>query len=55
MSQDVGISRTWYQISNSSLPGNASYHYLTPGIYTIVGGDEWGQDVILHFAVQSSH
>jgi len=25
--------------------------YFTPGVYTVVGGDEWGQLVILHFEV----
>ena len=26
---------------------------FTPGIYTVVGGDEWGALVILHFTVSS--
>jgi hypothetical protein len=30
---------------------NATFSNFTPGIYTIVGGDEWGALVILHFAV----
>jgi hypothetical protein len=30
---------------------NATFSNFTPGIYTIVGGDEWGALVILHFTV----
>jgi hypothetical protein len=30
---------------------NATFSNFTPGIYTIVGGDEWGALVILHFAI----
>lgn len=26
-------------------------HSFSPGIYTVVGGDEWGQLVLLHFVV----
>jgi hypothetical protein len=30
---------------------NATFSNFTPGIYTIVGGDEWGALVVLHFTV----
>ncbi|HUI91067.1 MAG TPA: carboxypeptidase-like regulatory domain-containing protein [Chitinivibrionales bacterium] len=30
---------------------NSTFNNFTPGIYTIVGGDEWGALVILHFTV----
>jgi len=30
---------------------NAIFSNFTPGIYTIVGGDEWGALVILHFTI----
>jgi hypothetical protein len=30
---------------------NAAFSNFTPGIYTVVGGDEWGALVILHFTV----
>jgi hypothetical protein len=30
---------------------NATFSNFTPGIYTVVGGDEWGALVILHFTV----
>jgi hypothetical protein len=30
---------------------NASFSNFTPGIYTIVGGDEWGALVVLHFTI----
>jgi type II secretory pathway pseudopilin PulG len=26
-------------------------HEFTPGVYTVIGGDEWGQLVLLHFVV----
>lgn len=31
--------------------GNASFHTFTPGVYTVVGEDPWGQEVVLHFQV----
>jgi hypothetical protein len=30
---------------------NASFINLSPGVYTIVGGDEWGALAVLHFTV----
>ena len=30
---------------------NGDYHYLSPGVYTLVGADEWGAVAILHFVV----
>ena len=30
---------------------NATFSHFTPGIYTVVGGDEWGVLAILHFTV----
>ena len=30
---------------------NAVQQYFEPGVYTVVGGDEWGKMVILHFTV----
>jgi hypothetical protein len=33
---------------------NATFSSFTPGIYTIVGGDEWGALVILHFTISPS-
>ncbi|HXZ30002.1 MAG TPA: hypothetical protein VEG43_02455 [Dehalococcoidia bacterium] len=32
-------------------PPNASFIHFTPGIYTVVGGDEWGALTVLHFTV----
>jgi hypothetical protein len=32
-------------------PPNATFSNFTPGIYTVVGGDEWGALVVLHFTV----
>jgi hypothetical protein len=53
MSQLVEIDGTWS--SNSTIPGRAICHELTPGVYTIIGGDEWGQIVVLHFRVRVSN
>jgi hypothetical protein len=33
---------------------NATFSNFTPGIYTVVGGDEWGALVILHFTISPS-
>jgi len=30
---------------------NASFSNFTPGVYTVIGGDEWGALVILHFTI----
>jgi len=30
---------------------DATLNIFTPGIYTVVGGDEWGALVILHFTI----
>jgi hypothetical protein len=30
---------------------NATFSNFQPGIYTVAGGDEWGQLVVLHFIV----
>jgi hypothetical protein len=32
-------------------PPNAVQQYFEPGVYTVAGGDEWGNMVILHFTV----
>jgi hypothetical protein len=31
----------------------ATFSNFTPGIYTVVGGDEWGALVVLHFTISS--
>src|SRR6266567_9248374 len=30
-------------------PGLATFHPFSPGVYTVVGGDEWGDLIVLHF------
>jgi hypothetical protein len=30
---------------------SGTFHNFIPGVYTVVGGDEWGAMVILHFTV----
>lgn len=32
-------------------PGQASFHQFTPGVYTVAGGDEWGDLLVLNFTV----
>jgi len=34
-------------------PGLATFHPFSPGVYTVVGGDEWGDLIVLHFTVSS--
>jgi hypothetical protein len=31
--------------------GNGGFSAFTPGIYTVIGGDEWGGIAILHFSI----
>lgn len=51
----------WTQPDNATLQlsgywtggvGNASFHTFAPGVYTVVGMDYWGQEVVSHFTVQ---
>jgi hypothetical protein len=44
-----GITASGYWIGN--LQGQIEFSNFTPGIYTVAGGDEWGQLVLLHFVV----
>jgi len=58
---DAGSNATNQQISakitlkgywtSSSVP---SFTYFDPGVYTVVGGDEWGNLVFVHFTVSDS-
>ena len=60
-SADVGSNATNKQISaeitlkgywtNSSVP---SFTYFDPGVYTVVGGDEWGNLVFVHFTISNA-
>ncbi len=38
---------------SSSIPylSSPTFHSFSPGVYTIVGGDEWGDLLVLHFVV----
>jgi hypothetical protein len=50
MSNLVRFNGTW-------LPTPAGYsifYHLNPSVYTVIGGDEWGDNVILHFVVIKS-
>jgi hypothetical protein len=42
------VNETGYWTGNSP---TATLNNFTPGVYTVVGGDEWGTLVILHFTV----
>jgi len=48
MRLDRSLSR--YLIISPFLNSGA-FTIFSPGVYTIVGGDEWGDLVLLHFAV----
>ena len=60
-SADAGSNATNQQISaeitlkgywtNSSVP---NFTYFDPGVYTVVGGDEWGNLVFVHFTVSNA-
>jgi hypothetical protein len=45
---DLTISK-YFDISTTD--HYSSYHYFSPGTYTVVGADEWGAEAILHFVV----
>ena len=47
MNSTVAASGYWAV----NLEGQREFSNFSPGIYTVVGGDEWGQLVILHFLV----
>jgi hypothetical protein len=52
-------SHAGYQYSTAGNYGHANsstsiFVLFDPGVYTVAAGDEWGQTVILHFAVVSS-
>lgn len=40
-----------YTVMASGYYLGTDVHNFSPGIYTVVGGDEWGQLVLLHFVV----
>jgi hypothetical protein len=41
----------WYVIDSKSDMSFVTRHDFEPGMYTLVGGDEWGSLVMLHFTV----
>lgn len=43
-----------YDVAYSHVLENGDFHPFNPGLYTIIGGDEWGHIVIQHFAVTNS-
>jgi hypothetical protein len=52
MTSEVTASGYWtdnYPLDYTGV--NATFSNFQPGIYTVVGGDEWGQLVLLHFIV----
>ncbi len=50
MSSSIGVSGYW---AGNLLLG-PTFGGFSPGLYTVVGGDEWGTLVVLHFLVASS-
>jgi phenolic acid decarboxylase len=45
-----GITVTGYWLNGQE----TTPHNFTPGVYTVVGGDEWGALAVLHFVVQGN-
>src|SRR4029077_2721584 len=43
------VAGSWSEIL--PFPGQASFHQFTPGVYTVAGGDEWGDLLVLNFTV----
>lgn len=43
-----------YNVAYSRVLENGDFHSFNPGLYTIVGGDEWGHVAITHFTVTNS-
>ena len=51
MSAEVTVNGYWTDSPFDALGTSATFHNLEPGVYTVAGGDEWGQLLILHFEV----
>ena len=45
---NVAVSETGYWTGNGP---TMTLNHFTPGVYTVVGGDEWGTLLVLHFTV----
>ncbi len=50
MTDPVNVNGTWTGSTNG---GSSSYHEFSPGIYTVIAGDEWGNLIIVHFSITS--
>jgi hypothetical protein len=48
MQYELTINGYWPDDSFSS---NSQLTNFSPGVYTVVGGDEWGNLIVLHFMV----
>jgi hypothetical protein len=46
MSSVISTNGTWTGVVSSS-----TFHEFAPGVYTVVGGDEWGDVAVVHFTV----
>jgi len=44
-------SFTGFWSDNIPYMSSPTFHSLSPGVYTVVGGDEWGNLLVLHFVV----
>jgi hypothetical protein len=51
MNTEFEPAPTGYWASNNV---GATFTNFEPGVYTVVGGDEWGALVVLHFTVSNS-
>jgi hypothetical protein len=54
INESISTSMSFSGYYNSSQMFSTETINFPPGVYTVVGGDEWGQLVLLHFVVQGS-
>jgi hypothetical protein len=54
LNESISTSMSFSGYYNSSQWFSTETINFPPGVYTVIGGDEWGQLVLLHFVVQGS-
>jgi hypothetical protein len=54
MNTDVMLTGVWDEMTHADGGYTQTTSNFTPGIYTLVGGDEWDTLVILHFSVSKA-
>ena len=54
MTSSIVFNGSWIEQNNSGTNTSATLENLSPGVYTVAGGDEWGDLTLLHFVVNAS-